>query len=304
MIVAVTGGRGVVGGFLIEHLLAHGDRVRALARAPAPGNPGPVEWITGSLPDEEPLAALLAGAEAIVHCAFAHAPGRYRGGEGDDVTGFWQRNLGATLAVLEAARQARVGRVVLLSSRAVFDGRPPGEMADDAAPVPTGHYGALKVAEEALATACSDAELTVCAIRATGVYGCRTPVHASKWYELACAVRDGAPAVPARRGTEVHGLDLAAAIRCLLAAPVERVAGRTFNCADLEVDHRMLVAGLAARLGVEPVLPESGVPVARPMRCDALSALGWRPGGRARLDATLDQLAAAVGGGGSATATN
>ena len=45
----------------------------------------------------------LAGIGAVVHCAFAHVPGRYRGGEGDDPEGFRRANLDGSLALIRAA---------------------------------------------------------------------------------------------------------------------------------------------------------------------------------------------------------
>jgi nucleoside-diphosphate-sugar epimerase len=48
--------------------------------------------------------APLAGCEALVHCAFAHVPGRYRGGEGEDPEGFLRLNLEGTLRLWDEAR--------------------------------------------------------------------------------------------------------------------------------------------------------------------------------------------------------
>lgn len=303
MIVAVTGAGGIVGRFLLPALIAAGHEVRPLVRRPGTLASG-VEPLVGTLPDPELTARLLDGADALVHCALDHLPGRYRGGEGDDPAGFLARNLAVTTSLLEAASKARVERSILLSSRAVFGHRPAGEdpaaaVGDDAVTRPDSLYGVLKVAEEALAgarTARDDEDGTaICALRPTGIYGMREPAADHKWFPLAEAVRDGRPVAP-RRATEVHGVDLAAAVLLLLTAPPARIAGRAFNCSDLDLDRRELVRELAVRFGVEAALPAAGPAPRNPMRCDGLAELGWRPGGRARLARDLDALAAALRG--------
>jgi nucleoside-diphosphate-sugar epimerase len=295
--IAVTGAGGLVGGFVVDHFRARGDTVRALSRRPGAAADDGVERIVGALPDAAAIAALLDGADAVVHCAFDHVPGRYRGGEGDDPEGFLARNLAATRALLEGAAAHGVPRMVLLSSRAVLGAAPrSGPVGDDAEPAPDTTYGRLKHAEERLAAAHADPARApvACALRATGVYGLVDPVERSKWHDLAVAVRDGAPAPEPRRGTEVHGADLADAIARLVDAPAAAVAGRVFNCSDLAVDRRDLVLGLAERLGVPARAPAAAPPVVNALDCPGLRALGWRPGGEARLAETLDRLAAAV----------
>jgi nucleoside-diphosphate-sugar epimerase len=301
MIVAVTGAGGIVGRFLLPQLQAAGHEVRPQTRRASP-RPSGFEPRVGTLPDAGLAARLLDGADALVHCALEHVPGRYRGGEGDDPSGFLARNLAITTSLLESSRQAGVDRVILMSSRAVFGHRPgdenPADPVGDAAVTrPDSLYGVLKVAEEALAGAWTarDGEggTTICALRPTGIYGTLAPAADSKWFPLAEAVRDGRPVAP-RRATEVHGIDLAAAVLQLLAAPAARIAGRAFNCSDLDLDRRELVRELATRLGVRAALPGSGPAPRNPMRCEGLTALGWRPGGRSRLAQDLDALAAAV----------
>ena len=169
MRVALTGASGVVGRFVAARLAREGCEYRC------PGPPGerphrfdfPVTWIEGDLDNEVALVSLVRGADALVHCAFDHVAGRYRGGEGDDVESFWRTNLLGSLRLLRAAVDCDVGRIVVLSSRAVF-GRPARtRVGDNHPPSPTTHYGALKVALESLAGAYPQ---TTC-IRPTGVYG-------------------------------------------------------------------------------------------------------------------------------------
>jgi nucleoside-diphosphate-sugar epimerase len=300
--IAVTGATGLVGRFVVDRSLDAGHAVRALLRprASLDGFASAPEAVRGDLDDAEALAALLADCDALVHCAFAHVAGRYRGGEGDDPEGFWRTNLLGTVRLLEAARAAGVRRAVLLSSRAVFGRRRAGEdplmpVDDGHATWPDTHYGALKVAEEALAAAVSASRGPVtAALRPTGVYGRTHPVSASKWYDLVADVVAGRPVAQVRAGTEVHGDDVAAAVACLLAAPEDAVGGRAFNCSDLLLDTHGLVTRIARLAGVPAEPPAPAPPPRNPMDCAGLRALGWTPGGEARLTATLEALIDAV----------
>jgi UDP-glucose 4-epimerase len=295
MIVAVTGATGVVGRFVCDHFTARGHQVRGLRRPTSNlmGYRHPVEWQVGGMDSVQALTSLLNGADVVIHCAFSHQPGKYRGGEGADVKAFWRTNFDGTLSLLELADRLDVSRVVLLSSRAVFGQRRPGEdvfapVADDHPLWPTSHYGALKAAEEALAGAFEN--VTVCALRATGVYGLGFPVATSKWFGLVQDVMAGKQVDQVRTSTEVHGVDVASAIECLLTASPEAVKGRGFNCSDITVTTRELVARIAERVGVQVELPEHGPPVVNPMSCAALRGLGWTPGGPALFNKTLDEL--------------
>ena len=299
MIIAVTGATGVVGRFVCDYFSSLNHTVRALHR-PTSNRDGfayPVDWCSGDMTDEEALTKLLAGADAVVHCAFSHVSGRYRGGEGDNAEVFWQTNLGGTLRLLQLSEKLGVSRIVLLSSRAVFARRRAGEdvhskVSDDHPLWPDTHYGALKAAEEALAGAYS--QLCVCALRPTGVYGLSHPLAASKWYTLVEQVLRGDSGIAPRSSTEVHGRDVAKAIECLLTAPAEVVRGRGFNCSDIQITTRHLVQQISQRLACAAKLPDEGAPVVNPMACAALEALGWSPGGQALLTQTLDELVAAV----------
>lgn len=302
MKVAVTGATGLVGRFVVERLLAEGAAVRVLIRGAGVAGLAVDDAVPGDITHPPAVARLVAGMDAVVHCAYQHAPGRYRGGEADDRFGYWRANLLAGVELMERARLAAVARLVLLSSRAVFGRRSPNPAGvdDDSLPLPDTHYGAMKLALESHAAAFSAADGVCCAsLRPTGVYGIAEPVERSKWFDLARLVR--APRVRAahlpafRRGTEVHGRDVADAVWRLLNAPPERVRGRAFNCSDIVVDTRDVVAGLAARAGVRLALPPpAGNVLVHPMRTPRLAALGWRPGGERLFAQTLDALSAAA----------
>lgn len=69
-LVALTGATGFVGGAIARGLVAQGHRLRVLARDPARLPPQlPAEVVSGDLLDTAVLDALVAGVDAVVHCA-------------------------------------------------------------------------------------------------------------------------------------------------------------------------------------------------------------------------------------------
>lgn len=285
MKLAVTGGTGLVGRFLVEEALAAGDAVTVLTRRPpAPGFfSAPVAHLPYDLSGAAPP---LGGIDALIHAGFSHVPGRYRGGEGNDPEGFLHANRDGTLRLFEAAARSGVGRVVFLSSRAVYGDYAPGtELTEDMTPRPDTLYGQVKAEAEA-ALADLPAGVT---LRATGVYGPAGQAQRHKWAGLFESFLHGDPIEP-RKGTEVHGNDLAAAVRLVLKASQDRLGDRIFNVSDILLDRRDLLAGVARLTGCPHPLPaRSDAPVSA-MRCDRLRALGWRPGGMARLRASLPAM--------------
>ena len=223
---AVTGATGYVGRFIVSRLIEEGVPVRAWRRksSDVSGLPAAVEWVDGALDRHETHAALIDGADMLVHSALDHIPGKFRRGEGPDLGRYLRTNIAETLALLAAARDAGVGRCVVLSSRAVFGAWPNDRMLADDAPVrPDTIYGASKAAVEAFVMNWGLADgWPIAALRPTGVYGVTSPPEKSKWFDLVGkALRS--EAVEARIGTEVHGRDVAQAVwRLLTAEPDDR----------------------------------------------------------------------------------
>lgn len=107
--IAVTGGTGFVGARLIDLALARGLQVRALTRRDQPRRDG-VIWVAGALDKPESLVELATGADAVVHIAgVISSPNR---------AGFEAGNAQGTLAMIEAAKAARLQRFVHISSLA------------------------------------------------------------------------------------------------------------------------------------------------------------------------------------------
>ena len=294
--VLVSGGTGLVGRYIVNHLLAHGYRVKVGSRTP----PSPdlfeaeVEHVPLTLdPDVDQISAF-DDVYHFVHAAFSHQPGRYRGGEGDDPEGFRTANLDGTIRLFETARMAGVRRTVFLSSRAVYDGLAAGvPLTEDRALLPTTLYGETKLkAEQALAFM-SAAEPGFCgtSLRLTGVYG---DLHPNKWEDIIRNFLAG-KAVPSRAGSEVHGRDVGQAVRLMLDTEPGLVGGKAFNVSDVIADSRDILTPVASRAGIANRLPDPADKTAvRDMPTDRIRALGWRPGGQSLLDRTLEGIASAV----------
>src|SRR3712207_4280244 len=97
----VTGGTGLLGGALLPLLLAQGHEVRCMVRESSTGvrrlDPERVELVRGDAGSSEDLYRALSGVEAMVHAAgIEYAP-----------------------QVVEAARRAGVGRLVMVGSTSV-----------------------------------------------------------------------------------------------------------------------------------------------------------------------------------------
>jgi nucleoside-diphosphate-sugar epimerase len=295
---AVTGATGYVGRFIVERLIGEGVAVRAWRRKASDirGLPSAIEWIEGELDARETHAALVDGADMLIHSALDHVPGRYRRGEREDVASYLRTNVGESLALLAAAKEKGVRRCVVLSSRAVFGAWPVnGPISDDHPVRPDTNYGAAKAALETFVRAWGETEAwPIAALRPTGVYGTVVPAEKSKWFGLIASALRGEPVLP-RVGTEVHGRVVASAVWHLLTAPAEKVAGRCFNCSDIVVSTRELVRLVHYFSGRSGPLPEDLPAPQNIMASDGLRELGVVFGGWPLLEATVSELVAAIG---------
>lgn len=113
MTIAVTGATGFLGRAVLRELAHRGLAARCLVR-PGATPPSDVVTIRGDLSDEQALASLVEGADAVLHLAALMGSMDARELEAVNVDG--------TRRLLAAATDAGVGRFVLISS--VAAGRP------------------------------------------------------------------------------------------------------------------------------------------------------------------------------------
>ncbi len=306
MKVAVTGATGRVGHVIAAHLARAGHDVVSLGRrcCDSLSVANRRFELGGPLPD-------LGDTHALVHAAFSHLPGRYRGGEGDDPVGFEALNLDGTIRLFAHAKASGVARIVFLSSRAVHDGYPPGTLlGDDMPPRPASLYGRVKAgAEAALAEMAgsgpagsgsgapgsggpdpASSGFAVASLRATGVYGPSVPGHPHKWTSLFAAF-DAGEMLPPRIGAEIHAGDLAAAVALLLTAPARALQPMSFNASDILLDRHDLLTRYAELTGRSGLLPARSNPeTVSILATDRLRQMGWRSRGRFGLRQALREM--------------
>lgn len=287
MHILLTGGTGQLGRFIADALLRSGHELTFLGRTPPPdGKRGFLQW------DLSSTDMALPSADALIHCALEHAPGRYRGGEGDDPQGFWDRNAEGTQRLFVAAKAAGIDHCVFLSSRAVYTDNKRWEVLTETSDAkPEELYGLVKLAGEvALEQLCGDG-MRGTVLRATGVYGIPPGLSGHKWSELFGAFEEGL-LVPSRVGTEVHGEDLAAAVEAVLGRdPAKTEAFEVYNVSDLLLDRHDLLSLYAKARGLDLKLPHRADIPLGVMDCGKLKVLGWAPGGERRLEEFVRQAA-------------
>ena len=290
--IAVTGATGFVGRYLLNHLTAQGHSLRCWYRATSHRegiDDANIQWILGSLEDEESTDALVAGCEAVVHSALWRPGDGFRGAEGD-LLEFVRVNLLGSLRLVEASRSAGVKRFVQISTCAVHEQILADRPLDESHPLwPLSHYGAHKAALEKFVHSFGLGEgYDICALRPTGVYGVTTPVERSKWFDLVRSVVRGEDVVCQKGGKEVHASDVAKAIGVLLTA--ENVAGQSFNCYDRYVSEYEVAtlareaSGSRSKIHGETKQPKHQIATAK------LRDLGMTFGGDRLLKETVDAL--------------
>lgn len=171
MTALVTGGGGFLGLYIVEQLVARGERVRVFSRGEYPRlRELGVETVRGDLRDAEAVAEACRGIETVYHTAAV--PG---------VWGpwklFYETNTLGTLRVLDGCRRHGVRKLVYTSSPSVvFDGRSHLD-ADESLPYPDRyqtHYPHTKrLAEEAVLHANGRDGLLTVALRPHLIWGPR-----------------------------------------------------------------------------------------------------------------------------------
>lgn len=288
MKVLVSGASGYVGRYIVEGLLEAGYAVIAGGRnLLAKGLfSKPVGYVPLSLDPDLDQIESFEGVDFFVHAAFDHLPGRYRGGEGDDVARFLRLNRDGTRMLFETARRAGTRRAIFLSSRAVYDGLSAERLTEDMQLHPDTVYGRMKLDCEQAIRGLSQSGFVATSLRATGIYGDLRP---NKWDELIENFQQG-QAIDARAATEAHGSDVAAAVRLMLETDATRIDGESFNLSDLVIERRDILAYFENV--PHPLPPSDGRKLTGIMDTGKLQSLGWRPGGRQLFDESMKKLAA------------
>jgi UDP-glucose 4-epimerase len=146
----VTGGAGFIGSSLVRALLARGDAVRVIdnfssgKRENLADLADRIELVEADILDERALGRAIEGAEVVFHeAAIPSVPKSMV-----EPVENHAANATGTLRVLEAARRARVRRVVYAASSAAYGDEPTLPKVETMVPAPISPYGGSKLAGE------------------------------------------------------------------------------------------------------------------------------------------------------------
>src|SRR5687768_1032216 len=223
MLVALTGASGFIGSYTAKSLRAAGHEVRVLVRRTSRRDhiaAYVAEWREGDAADPQTIAGLVAGVDSVIHNA-----ADWDALERSPAVNF-ERNVLASLRLLEAARVAGVGQFVFVSSVAVYHEILPGGRIDENHPTwPSSVYGAYKAAVEPHLKAYHvEYGMNASSWRPAAVYGVDPDPKRSQWYDLIMAARDGGTVDTPQGGKITHVQDVADALT--LAVGDEAVAGQ------------------------------------------------------------------------------
>jgi nucleoside-diphosphate-sugar epimerase len=250
---AISGGAGFLGLHLSRRLLADGHSVRTLDVVPLddPGLEGGVEELRGDVRDLDRVHQLVDGTDVVVHAAAALPIQASR----DSIRSV---NVTGTENVLRAARDADAGRVVFISSTAVYGVPEKHPIEEDDPLVGVGWYGESKIDAEAL---CRVAAIETTIVRPKTFIG---PERLGVFEILFDWIREGRRIYILGQGHNRYQLlaveDLVDAI--VRAADTPAAAGETFNVGATEfgtvrTDLQALIdhAHSSSRLRPVPVKP-------------------------------------------------
>jgi nucleoside-diphosphate-sugar epimerase len=253
MLWAISGGAGFLGLHLARRLVADGHDIRTLDVVPLDDAEleRSVRELRGDVRDRARVSELVDGADVVVHAAAALPIQASR----ESIRSI---NVGGTENVLRAASEARVRRVVFISSTAVYGVPEKHPIEEDDPLVGVGWYGESKIDAEAL---CRVAAVETTIVRPKTFVG---PERLGVFEILFDWIREGRRIYVLGKGHNRYQLlgveDLVDAI--VRAASVPEAAGETFNVgatefgtvrSDLQalIDH----AGSTSRLRPVPAKP-------------------------------------------------
>jgi UDP-glucose 4-epimerase len=258
--ILVTGGAGFIGSHIASALVARGDKVRVLDNlstgyvANMNGFLDKIEFIQGDLLDGPTVAKAVEGVDCIFHeAALASVPRSVA-----DPLACHAHCVTGTVTLLNAARLAKVRRVIFAASSSAYGDQPFSSKREIDLPAPLSPYAAAKLAcEYYLKAFTSTFDIETVAIRYFNVFGPRqdpNSEYSAVIPRFITAMLAGTQPVIYGDGHQSRDFTFVANVvkANLLAADAPHVAGRMFNAANgRSTDLLTLIAELNELLGLD-----------------------------------------------------
>jgi UDP-N-acetylglucosamine/UDP-N-acetyl-alpha-D-glucosaminouronate 4-epimerase len=236
----VTGGAGFIGSSIVEALLAKGERVRVLddfssgRKENLQGLKGALEVVEGTIVDPTTVQRAAQGVDVIFH--EAAIPSVARSVENPLAT--MKAGVIGTTNVLDAAREARVRRVVFAASSSVYGDTPVLPKVETMVPAPLSPYAVSKlVCEHMMRVYASLFGLETVSLRYFNVFGPKQDPKS----EYAAAIPKFMTAAIKNKRPTVFGdgeqtrdfcyIDNVVAVNLLAASTPKKLAGEVVNVA-------------------------------------------------------------------------
>jgi nucleoside-diphosphate-sugar epimerase len=254
----VTGGAGFIGSHLTEALIALDAQVRVLddlsggdtdnLTPSAAVDDGRITFIKGSILNQDVVSKAVEGCDAVFHqAALGSVP---RSVELPRL--YCEVNIMGTLNVLEAARAAKVRRVMFAASSSAYGDSPTLPKIETMPVLPKSPYAASKVADEALMRAYADSYgLDTACLRYFNIFGPRQNANSA----YAAVIAGFAKAILSGQNPTIYGdgeqsrdftfVHNAVHANLLAARSENNIRGRVLNVA---VGQRITVNELAAQM--------------------------------------------------------
>jgi nucleoside-diphosphate-sugar epimerase len=294
MKVLVTGAAGFIGSHLTRALLDAGHEVRAIDnlstgqfwRIESLVRSGAVEWLEADLRNAAAAARAVAGVEGVLHQAAIPSVSRSL----VDPVASNDANVGGTVTLLQACREARVRRLVYAASSSAYGNTPTLPKVETMCPSPLSPYAVSKLAGEQYCQVFARLGHveTVC-LRYFNIFGPMqdpSSQYAAVIPKFACALLGGQPITLQGDGTQSRDFTYVAnAVQAnLRALEATGVSGEMFNVGcgqryDLNELIRQLaeITGGSPRIERQPGRP-GDVPHSLADISKAGRLLGYEPG--------------------------
>jgi UDP-glucose 4-epimerase len=279
-LILVTGATGAVGPRVVAALHDAGYRIRTLSIDSPPDGVWPegVEARIGDITDPATVQSAMQGVEGVIHLAallhIVNPPPELR-------EKYERINVGGTAVVVEAARQAGVGRLVFFSTIAVYGASGGGILTEDSPTNPDSFYARTKLDAERIVLAArrEDGKPLGTVLRLGAVYGARIKGNYQRLLRALARGRFLPIGSGENRRTLVYDRDVAGA--ALLALEHPNAAGKVFNVSDGEF-HTLnaIISAMCEALDRKPSrvsLPVGPVRFAAGIVEDAARLTGFSP---------------------------